>query len=172
MEANDGLSIHGLWPAYWKSREQGRTYPAYCSKSDESEKSRMGHEWAKHGTCTSLSRDDYFREELRAATQIDLPVTEGTLTVEALAEALGGPRRVAVMSDDQCRLQELTTCWSKNPDGSVGEQIDCPKHILGSSRNSAMRFGCASVLLDQKGTCSIVTEKMLSMLKAADSSQQ
>ena len=46
------------------------------------------------------------------------PVDTGELLLE-----LGGERRAAVMSDKSCRLVEITTCWQKNRDGTVGPQV-------------------------------------------------
>ena len=76
-----------------------------------------------------------------------------------------GPKRAALMSDQFCRLSEITTCWRKNADGTVGAQVDCPDHLLGSARNSAVLNGCHRVHLDSGGSCAFITKEMLKALK-------
>jgi len=72
------------------------------------------------------------------------------------------------MASKSCQLQEITTCWEKRTDGSTGKQIECPPHVLGSGRNSAILNGCQRLLLDISdggGACSVVTKDMLRALK-------
>ena len=45
------------------------------------------------------------------------------MQIQEIVDRFGGASRVALMYDNFCRLQEITTCWSKNPDGTVGEQV-------------------------------------------------
>lgn len=66
---NLGWSLHGLWPQY----ESG--WPDYCQtpKAPPSRRMTEGmadimgssglawHQWKKHGTCSGLSADDYYR---------------------------------------------------------------------------------------------------------------
>ena len=83
-------------------------------------------------------------------------------------DAFGGmPAYVAIMSDKQCRLQEVTTCWHKKADNSVGHQVACPDYVLTSSRNNAILNGCGSVWLDRAKKCQFITKEFLkSVLKA------
>ncbi len=72
-----GFIVHGLWPQF----EQG--YPEYCATGKEERFSRhelgqlrdlfpsnglIRHQWRKHGSCTGLSRQQYF-STVRAARQ-------------------------------------------------------------------------------------------------------
>jgi len=95
------------------------------------------HEWSKHGTCTGLAPDQYFAEALRAFEL--LPGNRGTPSIlsENVGGAVGAPalraayaKRIAVRGDKQCRLTEVTSCWSKLPDGRIGSQVDCPEHVM------------------------------------------
>jgi ribonuclease I len=77
------LSIHGLWP----ESEQPGTYPRDCPGPPldlagplESELVALmpgmtdglhRHEWRRHGTCSGLGDDDYFRHTLRMARSLD-----------------------------------------------------------------------------------------------------
>eukprot|EP00299_Pterocystis_sp_00344_P010166 c4480_g1_i3.p1 GENE.c4480_g1_i3~~c4480_g1_i3.p1 ORF type:complete len:322 (+),score=80.66 c4480_g1_i3:3-968(+) len=157
MSETNGLSTHGLWPAYLKPNASGRTYPAFCTECEGEERSREGHEWSKHGTCTGLNRDRYFEEEtdvtqddvIAEAEEILVQHSGDSVEIDKVAASLGGLNKVAFMSDNQCRLQEITMCWEKLPDGSVGDQVDCPDHVLGSSRNSAVLNGCRRLWLDK-----------------------
>ena len=67
------------------------------------------------------------------------------------AAALRGEyrKRVALSADKHCRLAEVTSCWRKQPDGSVGEQCDCPPHVMKGRDNSR----CASLVVAQLGQC-------------------
>ena len=46
-------------------------------------------------------------------------------------------------------LAEVTSCWRKQPDGSVGEQCDCPPHVMKGRDNGR----CASLVVAQLGQC-------------------
>ena len=58
-------------------------------------------------------------------------------------------KRVAVRADKQCRLSEVTSCWAKAPDGTVGQQVDCPEHVMKGRDTPA----CASLRITQLGAC-------------------
>lgn len=176
MTGVDDLSVHGLWPAYATANKEGRTYPAFCSNdSDASLRGRAAHEWNKHGTCTPLSSKQYLDEESRVAEAdalLDVRDLLATYSGEHVAideiyEEIGGAKRVALMASKFCQLQEITTCWSKNSDGTVGEQIDCPDHVLGSSRNSAILQGCTRLALDRADEkCAFISRELLRVLKS------
>ena len=69
---------------------------------------------------------------------------------EALRALRGEYRkRVALSADKHCRLAEVTSCWRKQPDGSVGEQCDCPPHVMKGRDNGR----CASLVVAQLGQC-------------------
>ena len=114
------------------------------------------HEWKKHGTCTGLAPAEYFNEALKAMAQ--LPGTRGTPTL--LSENVGGAvpmaslraayaRKVAIRADRECRLTEITSCWEKAPDGTVGKQIDCPAHVMKGRDN----YSCGAIRVTQLGQC-------------------
>ena len=193
MAGLDDVSTHGLWPAYLRPEPRsGRTYPANCAAvaspppSDGFDaaaaaalRGRAQHEWRKHGTCAKLATALYFAEEARVAASDELGACReclrdavadgaGAVSVADVLDSLGGPKRAALMADKHCRLGEITTCWAKKADGTVGAQIDCPDHLLGSARNSAVLSGCQRVHLDAAGSCTFITKEMLRALKRPD----
>ena len=114
------------------------------------------HEYKKHGSCSGLPPAQYFDEALRAMRE--LPGDRGT--PEMLTRNVGGTvdaaalrgeyrKRVALSADKHCRLAEVTSCWRKQPDGSVGEQCDCPPHVMKGRDNGR----CASLVVAQLGQC-------------------
>ena len=178
MSDIDDLSIHGLWPAYSTANKVGRTYPEFCQSRfvpDIKLVGRRNHEWNKHGTCTVLNPTKYFEIESKIAEKDSVLAVRDLLNdtagdsvaVDDLVQELGGPKKVAVMSNKFCQLEEITTCWAKTSDGSVGDQVDCPDHVLGSSRNSAVLQKCKSLALDQSGEkCAFITKEVLKILKS------
>ena len=70
------------------------------------------------------------RFQAQTYPQTDTPDNSRLFQIDELAARFGGVDRVAVMSDHHCRLQELTSCWQKNPDGTVGEQASRRKNLL------------------------------------------
>ncbi len=90
------------------------------------------------------------------------------VVINDIFQLVGGNKKVAIMSNKYCQLQEITTCFSKNKDGTINEQIDCPKHVLVSSRNSAvMHHGCKQLALDsiEADKCRYITKELLNSLK-------
>lgn len=114
------------------------------------------HEWVKHGTCSGLSPDAYFAEALNALRF--LPGDRGTPAL--ISGNVGGEvsaaqlrseygRRVAIRADKHCRLSEVTSCFAKGPNGTVGPQIDCPSHVMGG-RDSGH---CSRFVINELGKC-------------------
>eukprot|EP01124_Arcella_intermedia_P012333 TRINITY_DN1869_c1_g1_i1.p1 TRINITY_DN1869_c1_g1~~TRINITY_DN1869_c1_g1_i1.p1 ORF type:complete len:305 (+),score=27.38 TRINITY_DN1869_c1_g1_i1:12-926(+) len=169
------LSTHGLWPAYTKADQNGRTYPAFCTGTARKQAgfSRAEHEWAKHGTCSGLTREAYFQQE-SALPQRDVIDTAECLRdasgdaieLEELWEEYGSERVVAFKADKFCRLEEITTCFRRNADGTVGDQVECPEHVLASQRNSAVLNGCSRVWLDSPGQCKFIDKELLHAMKS------
>ena len=184
-DVND-LVIHGLWPAFNKPNKSGQTYPQFCpivpsitSNDSKGLSGRMKHEWEKHGTCTGINAQQYFELEQHLAdseandTNIFISNIRDVLNnhsgesidVADIIEYGGGPNKIAIMSTNYCQLQEITTCWDKEKK----IQIDCPVHVLSSSRNSAvLQHGCKKVYLDISDSnhkCAFISKEMLNILK-------
>jgi ribonuclease I len=123
MSQLETLSPHGLWPAYFAINSNNRTYPQFCQVSRGKSKDRKGHEWDKHGTCTTLSRDSYFEEENKLTDQTsDLDnllqsYSGDSVYLEEIYDVFGGEKYVTIKTDQFCRLEEITSCWSKDPSG-------------------------------------------------------
>lgn len=80
-DADNGWVLHGLWPQY----EDG--WPSYCptsarnpSRSDTRDEADLfgssgnaWHQWNKHGRCTGLTADDYYRLAREAYGRITRP---------------------------------------------------------------------------------------------------
>jgi ribonuclease I len=177
----DDLTIHGLWPAYSEGRgKDGRTYPAFCNmgqtrKFSTSDK-LAAHEYVKHGSCTSMTFDEYVEEGVRVEEDGASSVMRDFLNsragevvnIDDIFEEAGGNKRVVVQATQYCQLQELTTCWRKAADGTVGEQMDCPAHVLGSGRNSAVLNNCTKISLEASNEamkCAFISKELLKILK-------
>jgi len=74
-----GFIVHGLWP-----QDNDGSWPAFCSTRPGPEhperdlditpdSSLLAHEWAKHGTCTTLSPDEFFELEHQAFRTVVVP---------------------------------------------------------------------------------------------------
>lgn len=153
--------------------------PSYCAYDAEKHKPQLGslgvHEWRKHGTCSSLEPARYFGEAVRVIEGLSGPggaqmFDRGTpkALVEKVGSSEGVPaaalrmsyaKRVAVRVDKHCRLEEVTSCWAKQPDGSVGEQVHCPAYVLESPRNSLRDDACPNVLAVKLGQCLAADQK-------------
>ena len=110
-------------------------------------------------------------EELRAARELLRANAGRSVATAELVAALGGSDRTAVKVDGKCRLEEMTTCWVRaGPDDDrVARRAPCPERMLKSGRNSAVKQGCAFVLLGTANSCSAVTDDMLKFLKGRTS---
>ena len=76
-----GFTLHGLWPQY----DEG--WPSFCPTAERAPSRAMTgamtdimgssglawHQWRKHGTCTGLSAEDYFRLSRLAYESITRP---------------------------------------------------------------------------------------------------
>ncbi|UWQ22735.1 ribonuclease T2 [Jannaschia sp. W003] len=92
-----GFTLHGLWP------QDGGGWPAYCptaerapSRARTAEEADLygssglaWHQWRKHGTCTGLSADEYYRLAREAHARVERPAV-----LEALERAVTLPAAV------------------------------------------------------------------------------
>lgn len=136
--------VHGLWP------QNERGWPQFCD-SDEPDRvpsSMMreigdvmpsiglaGHEWRKHGACSGLSQDRYFRLLKQAYGKIKLPAAifdgkiDRRLSVDEI-EALmtkanpGLPRDGVAVTCDEGELDEMRICMSKSLGFRPCEEVD------------------------------------------------
>ena len=75
-----GFIVHGLWP-----EDNNGDYPACCSNapgptnpnadSDIMPGIPIAHEWQKHGTCTTLTGDQYLADIRQAFTKVQIPAS-------------------------------------------------------------------------------------------------
>ncbi|MCV6595395.1 MAG: ribonuclease T2 [Silicimonas sp.] len=104
-EADFGWVLHGLWPQY----ERG--WPSYCptnarnpSRSDTAREADLfgssgsaWHQWNKHGRCTGLTADQYYKLSREAY---------GRVTRPALLRKLQDPIRLPAQVVEQAFLEE------------------------------------------------------------------
>lgn len=123
------ISIHGLWPTF-----NNGSWPEYCPNtpfnvsilplnidnywysSDGNNNSLYEHEWKKHGTCTSLSQDDYFSITLFIHEQLNININSDPTKLKSEY-----PRKVKLVCNTKCILEEIYSCWNKNL-----YPIECP----------------------------------------------
>ena len=126
-----GFIVHGLWP-----ENNDGTWPAFCAerqgpvRPEENlditpDASLLAHEWAKHGTCTMLSAEEFFAMEHRAFHSVVIPKLfadldhEVLLKPEAIAELFAKanpafPAGSFVVSCGNNRLTAIEACLSKD----------------------------------------------------------
>ncbi|MDI6026388.1 ribonuclease [Corticibacterium sp. UT-5YL-CI-8] len=125
--------VHGLWPQF----ERG--YPENCGTAERDVDQAMlrglydimpsagliRHQWRKHGSCSGLEQDDYFRVLRQARRRVAIPQEYGRvdrhLTVSpASAEAAflkanpGMPREGLAVTCDRRYLREVRICMTKD----------------------------------------------------------
>ncbi len=126
-----GFTLHGLWPDGY-----GKDWPQYCAKaaivppavlrstlcSTPSEQ-LIQHEWAKHGTCTAMSMQQFFGRATRLYSALRFPdmaaLSRRTLTVAQFKQALAAANpglpatAIRVTTTRQDWLDELWLCLDK-----------------------------------------------------------
>lgn len=135
--------VHGLWPQF------ERSYPQDCATGDSdvpNDRLRglydlmpaaglIRHQWRKHGTCTGLSQDDYFKVLRAAREKVEIPQEFRRLdTYRTLAP--GQAERAFLQSNPAMRedgiavtcdrrfLREVRICMSKNLDYRACPEVD------------------------------------------------
>ncbi len=129
--ARPGFIVHGLWP-----ENKDGTWPAFCAERPGPEhpeknldltpdSSLLAHEWAKHGTCTTLTPEGFFALERQAFHSVVIPRLfvgldhEVLLKPEAIVELFARanptfPANSFVVSCGNNRLTAIEACLSKD----------------------------------------------------------
>ena len=130
-EARPGFVVHGLWP-----QNNDGSYPVFCSERSgpghpeqnldiTPDRSLLEHEWSKHGTCTTLTPDDFFALEHRAFHSLTIPKLFNDLDHQVLlkpAEIIGlfakanpsFPPGSILVSCGHNRLTAIEACFAKD----------------------------------------------------------
>jgi ribonuclease T2 len=110
--SQDGFVLHGLW-----AQNDDGTYPVFCAERPgpkHPEKNLditpdlglLAHEWAKHGTCTTLKPDAFFHAEHKAYRDFVVPPEIAML-------------KAAVTLAPEAIVAEFESANPKYPHGSV-----------------------------------------------------
>lgn len=113
-----GFVVHGLWPQYVNG------YPESCSNepglADPSamtdimpDPSLVAHEWAKHGTCSGLKADGYFKAVRQAFTSIHVPAKLSAPS-EQLLITPAEVKDAFVQANPQLRREDMTVSCGNN----------------------------------------------------------
>jgi ribonuclease T2 len=127
-----GLVVHGLWPQYDNGKwpqDCASTPPVASATVDHMMPIMPGthliqHEWAKHGTCSGLSTQDYFGEieKLYNGLQVPYNFRRPSSSSEAVptdieqkfAAANNAPRSAFRISCPQNEFSAVEICLSKD----------------------------------------------------------
>ena len=135
--------VHGLWPQY----ERG--FPESCKSAQQRidrqiavgmedimpSHSLVFHEWRKHGTCSGLAPEDYFRLTRRAYGKITIPGAFRTLTKhgKAAPETVEKAFRLAnpglspdgiAVTCDRGDLEEVRICFTRELEFRSCHEVD------------------------------------------------
>jgi ribonuclease T2 len=130
-QTRPGFLLHGLW-----AQNNNGTYPVFCAeragpKHPERnldmtpDLTLLGHEWMKHGTCTTLSAEAFFAAERRAYRGFVVPAaiadTDHMLTMkpeEIIADFevanAGFPHGSIIVWCSAYKLTSVSVCLSKD----------------------------------------------------------
>jgi ribonuclease T2 len=149
------LVIHGFWP----QRRDG-SYPSFCagcktinsncnansikSQFDVTDKwikyapaydrsTLVDYEWNKHGTCSGLSKLNYFNVELETLRKLGTPkgliAKKGSSvsykTLSGYFMSINKTFKPILMCDKNNNLVEVRTCWTLTPSTLKTTQISC-----------------------------------------------
>jgi ribonuclease T2 len=126
-----GFVLHGLWPQNYDG-----SYPANCGEQPgpaQSEKyldvtpdvSLLKHEWSKHGTCTTMSPEEFFVLERQAFHSVRIPRKlrelkhEGPMRPKDILDLFAKanpsfPQDSVVVSCEKERLTAVEVCLAKD----------------------------------------------------------
>jgi ribonuclease T2 len=126
-----GFLLHGLWP-----QNDNGTYPVFCAGRPSPKPPQrnlditpditlLQHEWAKHGTCTTLAPDAFFAAEHRAFHAFVIPPSIAdttqtiTLTPNAILDAFHQanptyPQGSIILWCSRHTLTSVSACLSKD----------------------------------------------------------
>nr|WP_230980359.1 ribonuclease [Oryzicola mucosus] len=135
--------VHGLWPQF----ERG--YPENCDtvEGDIGQAVLRGlydimpsaglirHQWRKHGSCSGLEQDDYFRVLRKARDKITIPpeyervdrhisISPGAAEAAFLKANPGMPRDGVAVTCDRRYLREVRICMTKDLDYRACPEVD------------------------------------------------
>lgn len=139
-----GFVVHGLWPQF----ESG--WPEYCHGDGPNRVPNalvrqyldimpsaglMGHQWRKHGACTGLDQNDYFRLVRAARERIaiparfhdlsgDLDISPDKVEAEFIAANPGMRSDGVAVSCDRRHLSEVRICLSNDLEFRSCREID------------------------------------------------
>ena len=127
-----GLVVHGLWPQYNNGKwpQDCSSTPPVASATVEHMmpvmpgSSLIQHEWAKHGTCSGLSVDDYFASIEKLYTGLTVPddfkrptgaaqTSPGDIEA-AFASANNAPKQAFRVSCPQNEFSAVEICLTKD----------------------------------------------------------
>jgi ribonuclease T2 len=133
---NLGFRLHGLWP------ESVDGYPSDCASDALPESVReayaglfpdpqmIGHEWAKHGTCTGLGPSGFFAKTQRVLGSITVPpayrqrrnlrpADAATVKAAFLAANPGLPAASLTLECARRQISEIHICLDKDDSARV-----------------------------------------------------
>jgi ribonuclease T2 len=114
-----GFVVHGLWPQYTSGGwpQNCSTAPGLADPSKMTDimpdPSLIAHEWARHGTCSGLDADAYFKLIRRAFASVHVP---GRLTAPGQMFLIP-PAEVKdefVQANPQLRAEDMTVSCGNN----------------------------------------------------------
>ncbi len=149
-----GFTLHGLWPDGY-----GKDWPQYCKPAGLLPQKLIRdhlcatpsvqltqHEWAKHGTCTSLTPARFFAKSRALYARVRVPdmaalAKRATLTAGAFATAFAAAN--PAMRGDMMRitgtrdgwLEEVWLCLDKR-----FKPVRCPAHAGGLPNRAALKI--------------------------------
>jgi ribonuclease T2 len=129
--AHTGFILHGLW-----TQNNDGTYPVFCSEESAPanlaqnlditpDLSLLRHEWAKHGTCSSVGPQRFFALEHKAFHSLKIPAQfehidqEVSMTPNAIRDLFAQanpdfPRGSILLSCGRNHLTAIEACFSKD----------------------------------------------------------